>query len=269
MREREHQYGYRPTVRNRLAARVRSEVPAHELEAFRRAGQAVFDVELLAEERRNELVLRSCHPWEADAATTSLLLCAWNARAHQTLGAELLAADARDDPRTAGFVPPDTHRQVWAFFQPVQGWLSLARRAAANDEFWVGDQVELPTALPALTRPRSAPATYLMGMLTAGDALDRLLEQVLGAVGAAGEVPQRWKAEAQRIDELAAQARAALHYAQGLWHPGCSPELSGAVFDHLFPALVLEHHVGQFLVLPELVKSYRDGRVPARRRKRR
>ncbi|HVM27671.1 MAG TPA: hypothetical protein VM433_08365 [Mycobacteriales bacterium] len=258
----------RPPLLNRLTARVRDEVPAVQLEAFERAGTGVFELGLLVEQRRDELTARGVHLWEADAASASLFLCSWNARVHQALGSELLAADARQDPRTAGFVPPATYRQVWTFFAPVQEWVSRGRRAAVSDDFWIGHEVELPAALPDLTKPRSAPRKHLKGLLTAADAVDQLLDQALGAVRASGPPAAHWRANAQRIEELAAQARASLHYAQGLWHPQGTIELDAVIYGHLQPALVLEHALGQYLALPELVHGYRtDHAVTLRRRR--
>lgn len=242
----------------RWTARRQDEVPTTQLEAFRRAGAGVFQVCLLADERRAALRAEGRHPWDADAASTSLLLAAWNARVHQTLAVELLDNDAREDPRTSGFVPVETYRQVWTLFQPVQSWLSAAHRAAATPDFWIGDEADLPSALPALHRSRAAPPKHLKGLLVAGDALDRLVEQELGAVVGAGEPPARYASALHRIHELAAQARTSLHYAQGLWHPGVTGELQDVILGHLHPALVLEHHVGQFLALPELATSYRS-----------
>lgn len=257
--------GFRPTVLNRLSAAVRREVPAAPLEAFRRAGAAAYELDLLVDARRRDLQLAGVHPWDADAGTTSLFLATWNARVLQTMGAELLEADRRLDPATAGFVPAVTHRQVWAYFQPVETWLSCAHRAAANTDFWIGDVAELPAALPPLLPLTGAPAKHLKGLLIAADAVDRLVEQTLAALHAAGDPPPRWTSESSRVQELAAQARSSLHYAQALWHPDADGDLTGVIVRHLQPALVLEHHLGQFLALPELVSSYRTARTPRRR----
>lgn len=254
-------------LRRRLAARRQSELPSTELEAFRRAGSAVYEVCLLAEERRGALRASGLHPWEAGPADASLFLAVWNARVHQSLAAELLDSDAQEDPATAGYVPAATYRQAWSLFLPVAPWLSVARRAAANGDFWVGEECDLPNGLPEMHPPRDAPRKHLRGLLTAADVLDRLLQQELGSVLSAGATPDRFTDSMQRIDELAAQARASLHYAQGLWHPRVSAELQGVIVGHLFPGVVLAHHVGQFLSLPELVQQYQAGGRPSRRRR--
>lgn len=247
-----------PTLVNRLVARRRGQVSTLQLEAYRRAGSAVFDLHLLADRRRDELRAAGTHPWAADPASASLFLCDWNARAHQALACELLDADLRYEPITRGFVPSVTYRQVWALFEPVQGWLSRGHRAAVSPSAWVGDEVDLPASLPPLHTPRFGPPSFVRGMLTAGDVLHGLLEEALGAVLAAGEPPPQHAAALDRITELAAQAHTALRYAQGLWHPQTTSELDLVVLGHALPAVVLEHHLGQYLALPELVERYRQ-----------
>lgn len=243
----------------RVYAGLRNEVPAEQLEAFRRAGSAVFELQLFAEEHLAELAASGRHPWDADASSASLLLCTWTARLHQTFAAELLDADYQAAPRTAGFLPPVTAQQAWAFFEPVGRWLNHGRRAAAATSFWIGDEEDLPSALPELFDDPDAPGRHLRGLLTAADAIDRQLEESLGVVICAGDPPARWSEHLTRIRELAAQAQSSLRYAQALWHPGSSPDLDRIIRSHLHPALVLEHHVGQFLALPELLDSYRTG----------
>lgn len=248
----------RPGLITRFVAGRRDEMSSVQLEAYRRAGAGVFDLHLVAEARRQELAAAGMHPFDADASTVSLLLCDWNARVHQALACELLDSDYRQDPRTRGFVPVTTYRHALALFTPVQAWLSAGRRAEVSRDFWIGDEVDLPVGLPDLHQPRFGPKKSVRGLLTAGDVLHGLLEESLGAVAAAGEPPDRWRGQMQRIHELAAQAHTALRYAQGLWHPHSSVGLDQVILGHVLPALVLEHHLGQFLALPELVEGYRE-----------
>lgn len=257
MTVRDGSLGSSPGLLTRLVAGRQKEVSSLQLEAYRRAGSAVFDLHLAADQRRHELVSSGHHPFTADAATASLFLCAWNARVHQSLACELLDGDYREDPRTRGFVPPTTYRHALALFAPVAGWLSAGARARTSPEFWIGDEVDLPTGLPELHGGRLRPRKSIRGMLTAGDVLHGLLEETLGAVVSAGAPPARWEPALARITELAAQAHTALRYAQGLWHPHSSADLDGVILGHVVPAMVLEHHLGQFLALPELVDGYR------------
>lgn len=252
-----------PGLITRFVAGRRKEMSTVQLEAYRRAGAAVFDLHLVADARRQELVAQGIHPFDADSSTVSLLLCDWNARVHQALASELLDSDYREDPRTRGFVPVTTYRHALALFTPVQAWLSAGRRAEVSRDFWIGEEVDLPVGLPDLHQPRFGPRKSVRGLLTAGDVLHGLLEESLGAVAAAGEPSARWRPQLDRIHELVAQAHTALRYAQGLWHPHSSVGLDEVILGHVLPALVLEHHLGQFLALPELVEGYR---APATRR---
>ncbi len=222
-----------PSMLTRWAAHRQREVSVVHLEAFRRAGAGVYDLALVVEQRRADLAAEGRHPWDAGAATSSLLLATWNARALQALGAELLESDRRSDPRTAGFVPVVTHRQVWTYFEPVETWISLARRAEANDDYWIAADADLPAALPPLLHVRAGPPKHLRGLLNAGDALDGLLEQELACVVTAGDPPARFRGILPRIVELAAQSRSSLRYAQGLWHPESSTELDDVIRGHL------------------------------------
>ena len=249
----------RPAFLRRLAARRQQEVSAGQLQALRRAGSAVFDLALVADRRRDELSAAGTHPWDADPATASLFIATWNAQVLYTLGSELLDSDAREDPSTAGFVPVVTYRQVWSLLEPVGRWIALARRAEANNDFWIGSDADLPASLPQMLMPRMTPRKHVRGLLAAGDALDNLTEQQLSRVVSAGTPPLRHAQRLQRIHELFAQARASLHYAQGLWNPDLSRDLEKVLLDHLHPSIVVHHHIGQYLALPELVIAYRTG----------
>jgi hypothetical protein len=248
----------RPGLVNRWAAGRRKEISSLQLEAYRRAGAAVYDLHLVADRRRHELIASGTHPFDADPSTASLFLCAWNARVHQALACELLDSDYREDPRTRGFVPPLTYGHALALFGPVQGWLSAGRRAEVARDFWIGDEVDLPIGLPNLRQSRFGPRKAVRGLLTAGDVLHGLLEELLGSLSAAGPPPPRWQPQLDRVTELAAQAHTALRYAQGLWHPHSTGDLDAVILGHVLPAMVLEHHLGQFLALPELVDRYRS-----------
>lgn len=250
-----------PGVLNRVAAFRRREVSSFELEAFRRAGSSVFELSLAADARRESLLAEGVHPFDADPSSASLFLCAWNASVFQALACELLDADVREDPASRGFVPPSVFADASALFAPVSFWLASGRRAGVSAEFWVGDVAELPAALPEFVSAQG-PRKSVRGLLTAGDVLHGLLEEALGAVAAAGPVPPRWVSEFDRVSELAAQAHSSLRYAQGLWHPASSPSLDASIAAHVVPALVLEHHLGQFLALPELLGRYRDPSAP-------
>ena len=88
----------KPTGWNRFIASLQGEVPAEELEAFRRASATVYELLERMEHRRLECGIDGLDPWTVPPATRTAFLCAWNAFVLQTLGDELLEAD-NDAPR--------------------------------------------------------------------------------------------------------------------------------------------------------------------------
>src|SRR5689334_16886005 len=130
----------------RLTARWKGEVGVGTLEAFRRAGGAVYTDYHEAELVRRRLVEEGVDPWQVDRALGAQMLCAWNAFVVQVLGEHLLDADFATDPRTAGFLPAVTHEQVSRCFEAAERWSSLARQAAAGH---VPATEQWPAPLPA------------------------------------------------------------------------------------------------------------------------
>ncbi|HYR08109.1 MAG TPA: hypothetical protein VEQ60_10080, partial [Longimicrobium sp.] len=74
----------RPTGWNRLVAKLQGEVPAAELEAFRRASAPVMELLEQVERRRLECRIDGLDPWAVPPATRAAFLCAWNAFVLQT-----------------------------------------------------------------------------------------------------------------------------------------------------------------------------------------
>lgn len=213
--------------------------------------------------RRKEMRPSSWRPTGEPAPGSST--CTWSPTRdgrRQALASDLLDSDYREDPPYARVRPGHDLPARARLFTPVQAWLSAGRRAEVSRDFWIGDEVDLPIGLPDLHQPRFGHRKSVRGLLTAGDVLHGLLEESLGAVAAAGQPAAQWRPQLERIHELVAQAHTALRYAQGLWHPHSSVGLDEVILGHVLPALVLEHHLGQFLALPELVEGYRS---PARR----
>lgn len=136
----------KPTGWNRFIASLQGEVPAEELEAFRRASATVYELLERMEHRRLECGIDGLDPWTVPPATRTAFLCAWNAFVLQTLGDELLEADYRAEPRTPGYVPPATAEQVLRLYEPVEGWVNRAWQAEANPDYVL--DVDVPAPLP-------------------------------------------------------------------------------------------------------------------------
>jgi len=246
----------RPTLWTRLSARLHGEVPAEQLEAFRRAGGGVFDTYLAAEKALTDLAASGVHPWAAESGTRAQLLCTWNAFMLQTLAAALLDADYRASPSTVGYLPPVTAQQSWVLFEQVEPWLSRARQAESSPSYDVQVELALPADLPSWVEVEPCPRAHLDAMLSAAQQVGPHLDAMLGAVLGAGEPPKEYAEACARVQRLAVDAQTATSYAAGLCHPGADTALHEVIEEHLHRALELQYHLGQLLAIPDLVAGY-------------
>lgn len=240
----------------RLAARLHGEVPADQLEAFRRAGSGVYESYLAAESVLTGLAASGTHPWAAPAQVRGQLLCTWNAYLLQTLGAALLDADYRAMPSTVGYLPPVTAQQAWALFEQVEPWLSRARQSEHSSSLEVADDLALPADLPAWVEVEPCPRAHLDAMLTAAQEVGSHLEALLGALADAGTPPAGLAPAYERVQRLALDAQSATSYAAGLVHPGADAAMHEVIERHLHAALETSYHLGQLIAAPELVEGY-------------
>lgn len=245
-----------PRLWMRLSARLRGEVPADQLEAFRRAGAGVFETYLAAEKALTDLAATDSHPWQAPAGTKSQLLCTWNAFMLQTLATALLDADYAAMPSTAGYLPPVTAEQAWALFEQVEPWLSRAGQAVHSSSYDVGAELALPADLPPWVKVEPCPRAHLDAMLSATQQAHEHLDAMLGALLGAGEVPKQYAAALDKVQRLGVEAHTASTYAAGLAHPGADISLHEVIEEHLHRALELQYHVGQLIADPDLVDGY-------------
>ncbi|WP_214321243.1 hypothetical protein [Nonomuraea sediminis] len=228
------------TMKTRMAAALKGEVRADELEAYRRAGGLVY-----AELEQLEM---------AADQLPSRRLCTWNAFVLQSIGEHLLDADYAADPSTAGYVPPVTARQVGACFAQVEGWVSRARQSAGNPAYQVDKELRLPADLPEWAEANPCPLPHLNGMLAAARAIRQHAEVALGGFEERAEM---WHRESlQRLRQLAAEAATAADYAEGLLHTDPGARMHEAIEQRLQRALELFYHLGQLIAMPTLIASY-------------
>lgn len=246
----------RPRLWMRLAARLQGEIPADQLEAFRRAGGGVYETYLAAEKALTDLAASGVHPWAAEPGTKSQLLCTWNAFMLQTLASALLDADYQAMPSTVGYLPPVTAEQAWALFQQVEPWLSRARQSAQGTSYDVSAELALPADLPPWVQVEPCPRAHLDAMLAATQQAHAHLDAMLGAVLGAGPTPKRQAAALDRLQQLGIEAHTASSYAAGLAHPGADTALHEVIEDHLHRALELQYHLGQLIADPDLLEGY-------------
>jgi hypothetical protein len=222
-------------------------VAADALEAYRRAGAGVYELTDDLDRLRLEAIVHADGPWRAPPATKTALLCGWNAVALQILGDELLLADYRCEPRTVGFVVPETAEQALAYYAQVAGWLSRAMQAIHNPNYDLDAAV--PAPLPPWVERPDCPEAYLEGLLTG---LGRLRTHAEGAFGdfrrTCGDEQPR---ALSRVEGLAAEAAAAAEYADGLGGSKAD-EVRAQVLAHTRLAIERYHLLGQLVAMPHL-----------------
>lgn len=249
----------KPGFWNRVLARLSGEVPAGTLEAYRRAGGAVYELFINAEHRRADLVERGASPWSMEPSARTYFLCTWNAFALQVLGDEFVEADYRVNPSTVGFVPPVTAEQAQRFYAEVEQWLGRARRAEQDPSYEL--DVYVPVRLPPWVEVEPCPREHLEAMLAA---CRRLVEHAELAVAdcerAAGE---EHGAEVAKLRGELAQAKTSAGYAEGLRRDSMDLELHARIEASVKGALESAYRVGQVAAMPQLLDRKEEPGVRA------
>lgn len=232
-----------PSIMTRVTAVLRGEKSAATLEAYRKAGAAVYN--LLAD---IDATRKQGQSTPVPAGERSLRIAAWNALVPQLLGEALLDADYAADPRTVGYLPPVTAQQVARLFALVEPWLAQARRAQADPSFDLAAETPLPAHLPAWVEAEPCPPTHLTAMIAACRRTGEYAEAALADATADPALAQRLP----RLRQLWAEADTAARYADALLRPGASQELHQAIEDKLHGALESWFLLGQLAADPRL-----------------
>src|SRR5258708_6657229 len=195
-----------PGLLARIVAHLHGEVATTALEAFRRGGASVWDLQPKIEQRRLEAIVAGADAWTLPAATAAAILCCWNAAVLQLLGDELLDAD-KATGAGAGFIEPETAEQTFAFYGQVAGWLSRSQQALHNPDYEL--DVTVPAVLPLVA---STPCSneHLVGLLEATARLRARAEGVLADLRLGGREAARAR---HRIEQLKAEGDAAAEHA--------------------------------------------------------
>lgn len=238
----------------RIAARLKGEVPADELEALRGAGSRVYDEYVAAEAERKGLAAAEADLWAPGAPDPRpRLVTLWRAFACQQLGEAFLDADYAADPRTRGFVPPVTAGQAEAYFTEVESLLHNVSRAAA-DPAW--SPAGLPARLPAWVDVEPCPQAHLEAMLKACAVLAEHAELAVADLELLGA--DRHPAEYQRLAGLTAAVRADADYAATLHaglHGQASEEMHERAERTVKRAVEGAYRLGQLAAMPHLAAA--------------
>lgn len=243
---------HRPPLMTRLAAAMHGEISAVTVEAYRRAGAAAYQDMLAADQVRAEMAAAGTSLWASSAGQASQLLCTWNAFVLQTLGDELVEADYRASPGTAGYLPRVTAEQASAFLGEVESWSARSRRAAADPAYDVSAEITLPAQLPAWVEVEPCPPAHLAAMLAAGRAVRGRAEAALADFSRAGTPAGQEKA-ASRLAGMAADAASVLSYGESMWSPAAPQEVHQQAENSLKRGIAAYYLLGQLLAMPGLL----------------
>jgi len=235
-----------PGLLARIVAHLHGEVAATALEAFRRGGASVWDLEPLLEQRRLEAVVAGADGWTLPAATGAALLCGWNAAVLQLLGDELLDADEATAATGAAYVEPETAEQTLAFYGQVAGWLSRAQQALHNPEYEL--DVTVPAVLPLVA---STPCSHehLAGLLAGMARLRARTDAALADLPRGDGEAARAR---HRIEQLKAEADSAADYAGHLGGPSPDEAVQREIEAQACCAVDRYYVVGQLAAMPRL-----------------
>lgn len=240
----------KPTGWNRLMAKLAGEVPATELDVYRRSGGPVFELMEQVEKQRLAGHIAGLNPWSVPPATRIAALCTWNAFVLQTLANDLVEADYAADPRTPGYLPEVTAAQALRFYAGVEGWVSRAAQAQANPAYRL--DVPVPAPLPAWHRVRPILPAHLHGLLQGMRAVREHVDAALAFLP--GELPADAGRQAQihHIRQLNAGAQVQARYADERWTEE-SPAARERAADHARAAIEQFYLLGQLIADPALV----------------
>ena len=253
--------GGRPHLLTRVRAAWHGEQSAAAVRMLRDAGQRVSPELDEAERARAAQLATGLDPWRAPRSAQLRFLAIWNAFALQTLGGALLDADTAADPGTAGYLPPATYRQCWAWLTGVAAWLSIARQAATDPVGAAGAQLALPAGLPPWEPVEPCPVAHLAGFSAAMPVLREHAELAVFALEKSG-VPAERSAEFGLLRRLCAEAASAADYAAGLGAQTTDQRLHELIESRLQHAVDLWYQVGQLAAMPTLLADYRPPAAP-------
>jgi hypothetical protein len=251
----------------RINAWLAGEVSAADAQALGAAGDVAYVLVTEIDDLYRQMLLEGKDPWTADPGIQVRLLSSWIAVALKTLGDSFLDADDQVSHRTQGFVPEVTLRQVMAFFEPVEIWLSHARQAEADPGYRLNGW-SLPVELPEWQEVEPCPRAHLEAMLMAVLGTARRLGIQARAEAAMAyfveHAPEGHKAECDHVRGLMAAAATAADMAQQLHrqhgqHAQVSGELHERIEESVKTAIDTYFTAGQFMAMPALITHQDSG----------
>ncbi len=149
------------------ATTMRAEMSDANIQGYLRAASQIEDIWQQVDDKVAALIAQGVAPWKAYEHMRYPLAFIRAARAYQVFVRELLAADAANDPQTAGYLPQVTYDQANALSHQIQPCLQNA--IAALNNVTTEAEVSLPLVLgPRIEAERQpCPIAHLQGMIAA------------------------------------------------------------------------------------------------------
>ena len=243
------------SVGTRVMAAIKGEVPAADLEAYRRAGGDVFALLEATQARRSEMLCSGSNAWTVGPGTQYQLLACWVAYACQSIGDDFLDADYRADRHTVGFVPPVTAKQAMTFYAEVGEWVSAAREAEANPS--LATTLTHTVAGPGWIDVEPCPAPHLDAMVTVAGQLQTRAEALLADVLSA-PLDAAQTTAVRRVQQLLSRGASFADRARALWGTGTnvSPGLHEEIETAAKESIRAAFDAGQLLSMPKLIAAY-------------
>lgn len=249
------------TTWGKLLCRLCGEVPADTLEAYRRAGGAVYDLLDQVEQQRLEGRAEGLTPWTLRPAMQAEMLCAWNAFVLQHLGDTFLQADYDSDPATVGYVPPITADQILEFYAQVEGWVSRAQQAHSNPQYRL--DVAVPAGMPPWSEVEPCPNTHLHGMLQAMRSVrDHAQAALLFLPDNSTLSDPKQQAQAHYMRQILAAAVSKARYAEDLHGSHPTQEVHERVEPFIKEAIEGFYLLGQMIAMPTLAEPPTEAPAP-------
>lgn len=253
------------TFTNTFFSFLKGEKPQAELDAYRQAMQHINDLEAAIQSQvLNRPLDPGTGPWSRPKHQQQAMAFTWVARALATISTTLLDSDAREDPNTVGYLPLVTFGQVKDLYAQVPSFVHMAWEALANPRYQAQKALPVPLG-PRAEAEGKCPLVHLKGIHAAAAALDQIGQGRLGAYlqsvqscgvpppdevkGYLSDLAQMW-ARAQSKVAFSNQQLLAVTAGGNVplsTHEEAENRLWDALADHFL--------VGQFIAMPELLKS--------------
>jgi hypothetical protein len=230
-----------------LVGTLRGEVPVSSLDGLRALGASAY---ALQEEAEALKTAPDWSPWTQEPARALFLVCAWNAFALQTVADQLLDADARLEPSTAGRVSASTLAFAQQCYTGAVSWLQSARLVQSDPDLRLSSA--LPAAIPGWPRVGGVRRVHVGSLRCAYDAVGPRAEY--DAERAARVAPA---SDAAELELLRTQMRTSAEFAATLESRARSSEQLREACSLLVSSLAVAFTLGQATVMPSLLERVR------------